>query len=724
MKKTLFPFIALTLVPLLLRQCGPSAEMPPKPALAPVKPVQNEYWGVTLEDPYQYMENLEDTVVRNWMIANADYARAVLDRIPGRKALVDKMKEFDERVSDLVTDLTILDNDRYFYLKTTPEDETGKLYFRDGFGGTETLLFDPQTYGEDSLDYVIESISPDFEGDKVAFTVSPNGSEVTTTLIMKVDEGEFFPEGLELAVGGASWLADGDHFLYTKINSKDVHDPTRFMNTRSYLHKVGTDQSEDRVFFSGDKYPSLGIMPQEFPFTIYDQYDNVIYLAFVNVEAYLTLFFAEGSEALGEKVNWKPLCTREDEIQNFYPRDREFYAYTAKGAPNFKVVKTSLDNPDFENATLFIPEPEEGVIEDFSFTKSACYFTVKINGTQTKLYKREEAGRTEVELPVAAGSVYVRTKGHRFEDIWVTLTGWTLDGTRYRYDPNDGSFTVEQLSKHAEYPEFADMVVEELMVPSHDGVKVPLSLIYKKGLKKNGSAPLMIYGYGAYGITTDPVFSPNRLLWCMDGGIWAVAHVRGGGALGDAWRLDGYKTTKPNTWKDLIAVTEYLHRESYSSHEHTAIMGGSAGGILVGRAMTDRPDLFAAALPLVGAMNNVRMEESPNGPTNIAEFGTVKDSVEFLALLEMDSYQHIRDGVKYPATLITAGMNDPRVIAWQPAKFAARLQEANASDKPILFLVDYETGHGIGNTKTKNWEEFADYLSFAFWQEGHPKYQP
>jgi prolyl oligopeptidase len=200
--------------------------------------------------------------------------------------------------------------------------------------------------------------------------------------------------------------------------------------------------------------------------------------------------------------------------------------------------------------------------------------------------------------------------------------------------------------------------------------------------------------------------------------------VRGGGALGDAWRLGGYKATKNNTWKDLIALTEYLHRESYSSPEYTAIMGGSAGGILVGRAMTDRPDLFAAALPLVGAMNMVRMEESPNGPTNIAEFGTVKDSAEFLALLEMDSYQHIRDGVEYPATLVTAGMNDPRVIAWEPAKFAARLQAANASDRPILFLVDYKTGHGIGNTKTKNWEEFADYLSFAFWQEGHPKYQP
>jgi prolyl oligopeptidase len=387
-------------------------------------------------------------------------------------------------------------------------------------------------------------------------------------------------------------------------------------------------------------------------------------------------------------------------------------------------VRTTLDHPDFNHAETYIPEPEKGVLEDFSFTRSSCYYTVKQNGTQTRLYRREEGGGREVELPVAAGTVSVTTKGHRFEDMWVSLTGWTLDGTRYRYHQEDGSFTVEQLSKRAEYPEFDDLVVEELMVPSHDGVEVPLSLIHKKGLKMDGKAPLMIFGYGAYGITNDPSFSPGRLLWCKDGGIWAVAHVRGGGALGDAWRLAGNKTTKPNTWKDLIALTEYLHGHNYSSPEHTAIIGGSAGGILIGRAMTERPELYAAALPLVGAMNMVRMELSPNGPTNVPEFGTVKDSVEFFALLEMDSYHHIKDGVAYPATLVTAGMNDPRVIAWQPAKFAARLQAATSSNRPVLFSVDYKAGHGIGNTKSKDWEEMADYLSFAFWQTGQPRYQP
>jgi prolyl oligopeptidase len=282
---------------------------------------------------------------------------------------------------------------------------------------------------------------------------------------------------------------------------------------------------------------------------------------------------------------------------------------------------------------------------------------------------------------------------------------------------------MENLSDIAEYPEYTDLIAEEIMVESHDGVMVPLSLIYNKGIVKNGRNRVLFYGYGAYGSSMNPFFSPNFLLWTNDGGILAIPHVRGGGELGDKWHKAGFKTTKPNTWKDLIACAEYLIDKDYTSNEYIAISGGSAGGILIGRALTERPDLFAAAIPSVGCLNPLRAEESPNGPVNVPEFGTVKDSVECMALIEMDSYLHLNDGVKYPATLITAGMNDPRVIAWQPAKFAARLQAANASDKPILFWADFEAGHGIGNTKSKRFESLADELSFAFWQTGHKKYQ-
>jgi prolyl oligopeptidase len=279
------------------------------------------------------------------------------------------------------------------------------------------------------------------------------------------------------------------------------------------------------------------------------------------------------------------------------------------------------------------------------------------------------------------------------------------------------------MSTIAEYPEYEGLVVEEILVPSHDGEEVPLSIIYREGTSLDGTAPTMIYGYGAYGISETPGFGPGFLLWAHEGGILTVAHVRGGGEKGYAWYEAGKKTTKPNTWKDLIACAEYLVDNRYASPGHIAINGGSAGGILIGRAMTERPDLFAAAIPEVGVMNPLRAEETPNGPVNAAEFGTVQDSVEALALMEMDSYLKLRDGTDYPATLVTAGMNDPRVIAWQPAKFAARLMAANASENPILLWVDFESGHGIGNTKSKQFESAADRLAFGLWRTGHPGFE-
>lgn len=281
------------------------------------------------------------------------------------------------------------------------------------------------------------------------------------------------------------------------------------------------------------------------------------------------------------------------------------------------------------------------------------------------------------------------------------------------------------MTKPIEYPEFKDIVSKEIMVPSHDGVMVPVSIIYNKNTKLNGDNPMLMMGYGAYGISMEPRFSSSFTLpYCTYGGIYVIAHVRGGGELGEAWHKAGFKTTKPNTWKDLIAVTEYLIKEKYSSPKRIAIWSASAGGILIGRAITERPDLFAAAIPEVGSFNTIRSELSPNGPGNIPEFGTVKDKTEFKALLEMDSFHHIKKGTAYPATLITAGMNDPRVIAWEPAKFAASLQNANTSSNPILFLTDFESGHGMGDSATKSIEKNSDLISFAYTYTGHPKFQP
>lgn len=698
-----------------------------KPSLAPVRPITDSYFGVEVTDPYRYMENMYDTVFLNWMQEYAGFTRGILDKIQGREQLVDWFLELDQRKTDQIYGLQIAENGRYFYLKMTPEDEVGKLYYRDRYEEDEHLLYDPENFdGGTGAGYVITGIRPDFSGDLIAIAVAPNGSERLTLIIMDVLSGKLLPDKINQVFGSVSWLRGGTGIVYGKANTDDIHDPDRLLDTKVYYHRLGTLQEEDEVVFSSEMYPEVGRRPEEIPRIIYDHYDNDYYLLLSTVERYIKLFRAE-MDAFdpAARFRWQPLITREDQVQNFYTKGDDLYLYTARDAQGFEILRTSKTRPDIPGAEVVVPEPESGMISGFSFTNEALYYKVKINGVQELLYRIPDGTDAieEVRLPAKAGSLDIRTRQHHFDDIWISITGWTMDDRRYRFHPSSGEFTPEPLSSAASFPEYDDLMVEELMVPSHDGVLVPLSMIYRKGLPLDGTAPVLMNGYGAYGISLTPYFNPYMLTWTLKGGIYAVAHVRGGGELGDAWRLAGHKATKPNTWKDFIACAEFLSAERYTSPARLAIYGGSAGGILIGRAITERPELFAAAVPMVGVMNPLRAEQSPNGPVNAPEFGTVKDSAECMALMDMDAYLHVEDDKDYPATLITAGFNDPRVIVWQPAKFAARLQAANGSGSPILFDVDYTSGHGVGDTKSKSFEDIADLISFALWQTGHKAFE-
>jgi prolyl oligopeptidase len=280
------------------------------------------------------------------------------------------------------------------------------------------------------------------------------------------------------------------------------------------------------------------------------------------------------------------------------------------------------------------------------------------------------------------------------------------------------------LQPEGPYDHPADMVSEELQVKSYDQTEVPLSVQGLKTFKKDGSHPVYLVGYGAYGIVDEPFYSPSELA-AVEHGMWlATAHVRGGGIGGDAWHRAGMKATKPNTWKDFIACGEYLIQNGYSAKDKLTGLGGSAGGILIGRSVTERPDLFAAACSVVGASDTLRSELTPNGPPNIPEFGTVKVKAEFEALREMSTYDHIVPGTKYPALLFYHGFNDPRVPVWMSAKAAARFQAATSSGRPVLLDIDYESGHGIGSTQAQLILRRTDLLAFLLWQVGDPEFQP
>jgi prolyl oligopeptidase len=304
----------------------------------------------------------------------------------------------------------------------------------------------------------------------------------------------------------------------------------------------------------------------------------------------------------------------------------------------------------------------------------------------------------------------------------VTVDSWLQPPTLYELEAETGEVTRSAFNGDVKYPELADLVSEEVEVPGHDGTMVPVSIIHRKDIRLDGSSPCILEGYGAYGYSWTPDFNP-RVSVANRGVVLAYAHVRGGSEKGEEWYRAGYKTTKPNTWKDFISAAEYLIAKGYTSRQHLTGRGTSAGGITITRALTDRPDLMAAAVVNVGVANAMRMEFSPNGPINTPEFGTVNDAVEAAALYEMDGLQHVKPGVRYPAVLGVAGWNDPRVIPWEPGKFVAAVQQASTSRRPVLLMVNYDNGH-FTEEKSVTFRNFASQYAFALWQAGHKDYQP
>jgi len=362
------------------------------------------------------------------------------------------------------------------------------------------------------------------------------------------------------------------------------------------------------------------------------------------------------------------------------------------------------------------------VIKYLAVTSKGIFYSTVKNGVVARLFRYYKGEEKEIALPKPSGNIKLAKKG---QDIIVSLKGWLSKTQRYTFDEETNSLTPYNIfSDNGHNDNFDDLTIEEVTVKGHDGVEIPLSLVYQKSLKKDGTNPILMRSYGAYGSSMVPSLYYPFLLYVQEGGIYAVAHVRGGGEKGDAWRQGGYKTTKPNTWKDIISCTEYLINNNYTSKRKIAIWGGSAGAVGVGRALTEKPDLYGAAILSRGILNTVRIEAGINGANSAKEFGTIKDSIEFRGLYNMDAYHHIKDNTSYPATLVTTGMNDSRVPPWQSFKFAARLQEANTSKNPILLKTEFDSGHGLQSTKNRGFETMATALSFALRHTGHPDYQP
>jgi prolyl oligopeptidase len=721
--KKLFPLFVMTSSALLIAQVPPT----------PIKPVTNTYHGYTVTDHYQYLEDFQNPEVQTWVKAQAEYATNTLHGLPGRETLLARLRELDAGLPYVLTGETRLPNGDLFYFKRLASEKVAKIYCRDKATGKELLLIDPETFpkanAKDHFSLSFFRVSPD--GSKVLYGFAASGSEQTTLRVYDRGAGHDLPvaiDRLEAEYAEPEWLPDGQAFVYSRRRELPADAPPAdaFRYTRAFLHRLGAGVDQDKLIFANGENKSPAMAEMDFPAILLPPGSPwAIGQVKHGDETDLSLYVAKRDLLGTDGIVWTKICSQADMITRFTVRGDEIYLLSAENAPRYKVIRISLAKPDLRSAAMIVP-PSKCVVYSLDAARDALYVGLR-EGVRTTILRVpyqnvEETAR--LEPPADEPSAQVVFASHDLDGVLVRTSSWTRATRLYQYNPAENQFVDTKLLPNGKHDAPVELTSTEVMLPSHDGVLVPLSIIHRRDIKLNGQTPTFISGYGAYGHSNPMRYDPVQLAWLERGGVLAVAHVRGGGAFGKEWHHAGRKQTKPNTWKDFIACAEYLVKQGYTSAPKLAGEGGSAGGILIGRAVTERPDLFAAARISVGCTDMLRFETTMNGPPNVPEFGTIAKKEEFQALLAMSTLHHINDGVKYPAILLTHGVNDPRVEPWISAKTTARFQVASASGKPVLFRVDYHAGHGTGSTRQQRLEELADVWSFLLWQFGDEKFQP
>jgi prolyl oligopeptidase len=718
MRRNTFAILA---VAILLTGLAFSQVQLPKTA---VREVTEDYFGTKVTDPYRWLENTSDPEVVAWMKAQNDYTREALARIPGRDKLLDRIKALDN-AGPVVSGLQVWGG-HYFYLKTEPGSDNRRLYVRDTVNAPERLLVDPEKLtAADGKHFSIDYFQPSLDGKYLGYGISPGGSEESVLHILETANGKALSDVIDRAqFGSPSWLPDGKSFFFTRTQKlgSDAPPTAKYQKLRVYKHTLGTDPEKDALVFGYEVSPNVKVTEDDFPVVIYSSAAPKFLVGLVihGVKNEKDLYVTSFQDTPTANTAWKKVADDSDDITTLDVHGDDLFLLSHKDASRYKVLRTSLSNPDLSKAALVVP-PSEAVVINIQSAEDGLYI-LDLDGGIGRLRRLPYgSGKAEsVKLPFE-GAIQAAFTNPAEKGAWLELTGWTKSPLWYALKPD---FKIEDTGIVPPSPvDTSEMVSEEVKAKSADGTMVPLSIVHKRGIPMDGSNPTWLEGYGAYGITIDPVFRPTWLAFLERGGIYAAAHVRGGGEYGEDWHTAGQKLTKQHTIDDFIAGAEYLIEHKYTSPTKLAGEGTSAGGITIGGALTQRPDLFAVAFVRVGDSDSMRSELMASGPANIPEFGTVKEPDGFKALYGMDAYQHVKPNA-YPAVLLTTGVNDPRVAPWQAAKMTARLQSSTTSGKPVLLRVDYDAGHGMGSTKSQRDVELADEVAFLFWRVGVAGFQP
>jgi prolyl oligopeptidase len=691
------------------------------PPVARVEPVTEEFFGEKIVDPYRWMENSKDPDWEPFMRGQAAYARQMLDGIPGRKRLYARVAQLSGGAA--VTRSVQSCGGRVFYEKRPLGADNFKLYMRASTQGEEQLLIDPTVLNQDGKHVSLDWWSAAPDGSHVVYGLSPAGSEDSVIHILAVAIREILPERISRTqYANPSWLPDSSGFFYNRLSGAPLGSVDYYKDSVAWLHRLRTDVRDDVRILARGQYAEIPSEPTDFPNIIADSSSQYVVAGLIGgVRRENPYYTARISDLIAGRVQWRKVCDVADEVVGVSFRNERLYLLTTKGAENGKVLQTSLSAPSLTSATVTVPEGD-AVIDNVSAAHDGLYVQ-DMNGGYGGFRRVEADGRIAAIPTPFEGTIFQLATNTAEDGMYWIGTSWLVPFTVLHFDPATGRHSDTEISP----PPPIDLKPYEAIKASatvRDGTKVPLSIIARKGLVRDGRHPALVDAYGSYQIVSSPFFNARAIAFLEQGGVIATAHVRGGGEYGRRWWKAGQKLSKPNTWRDLIDCCEALVRDGWTTPSRLAIQGGSAGGITVGRALTERPALFAAVISNVGASNALRAEFSQNGPPNIAEFGTVKERDGFEALREMDALHAVRDGVLYPAVLLTTGLKDPRVEPWQVAKMTARLQKATASKNPVLLRVTFDAGHGLGSTRTQADEQRADEYAFVLWRTGARGFQP
>ncbi|MEO6407838.1 MAG: prolyl oligopeptidase family serine peptidase, partial [Burkholderiaceae bacterium] len=665
----------------------------------------------------------------------AVFTQSVLGRLPGRAALRARLQALEAGAAARVEDVQRSGDGAVFYLKRGALDDQFKLYGRGAPDAPERLIFDPeagrrsaagagQRGGVAPAPRAINYYRPSPDGRQVAVGVSTGGSEDASLQVIDAAHGRAIGPAITRAQYGAvSWSPDGREIYFHRMRFSPPRQPgtERYQRSEAVVMRPGAPVSAVRTVLRAGR--DLGIPPTEFPLIDVRPDGRVI----ARVEDGVSPDFAAWHTTLAQlragRPDWQPLVTRADHVTALAVVHDRVVALSFKDAPRYHLIGGPIAGFDAARASVLLPQSEQRVLIDLAAAADGVYVKLR-DGNVQRLLRLDAGGGAaqEIALPVAGSFEFAGVQSDR-PGVWLDLQGWTRARRIVAVSPR-GEVKDTGLQPAGPFDAPADVVATEVEVVRPDGARVPMSIVHRRGVALDGSHPLLLWGYASYGLTEEPWFSTSRLAWLEAGGVFAVANPRGSGVRGRAWHEAGRLANKPNSWRDFIACAEWLVQAGWTRPGHLAIWGGSAGGLLVGRAMTERPDLFAAVISSVGSLDTVRAETTPNGVPNIPEFGSRVTEPGFRALLEMSTYHHIRAGVAYPGVLLTHGVNDPRVEVWESTKTGARLQAATSSGRPVLLRLDFAAGHGYGNTKSQELDEVADVYAFALWQAGVPAFQP